>query len=68
MSFIKKSTCKECFKNNHLKELWTCTICNMTIRKHKKKNHEYSDRHLRCKITGEPYEKGLQWQNKRRGD
>jgi len=37
----------------------------MTIRKRKKKDHEYGNGHLRCKITGEHYEKGLQKQNMR---
>ncbi len=64
--YNKKTTCKECFKKNHLTELYTCEICSMVIRKTFKKDHEYSDRHLRSTITGEPYEKGLQWQNIRR--
>ncbi len=63
--YNKQKTCKECFKKNQ-NELYTCTICNMTIRKRCEKDHEYSNRHLRCKITGEHYEKGLQWQNMRR--
>ncbi len=63
--YNKQTTCKECLKNNQ-NELYKCEICSMVIRKQCKKNHEYSDRHIRCKITGEHYEKGLQWQNMRR--
>ncbi len=66
--YNKQTTCTECFKKNHLSELWTRTICNITIRKRCKKDHEYSNRHLRSKITGESYEKGLQWHNMRRSE
>jgi hypothetical protein len=40
----------------------------MVIRKRFKKDHEYSERHLRSKITGEYYEKRLQRQNMRRDE
>ena len=64
--YNKQTTCKECFKKNHLTELTICEVCNMIIRKRKKKDHEFTNRHIKCKLTGEPYEKGLQWQNMRR--
>ncbi len=61
--YNKQTTCKECFKKNHLTELYKCETCGIIIRKRKKKDHEYTDPHIKCKITGEHYEKGLQWQN-----
>ena len=63
---LRKSICKEWEKISRDK-LWTCPICEITIRLRYKNRHEnHSQAHVKCRMMEEPYYKILQPQNRRR--
>src|SRR5438093_12935213 len=63
---LRKWICKECEKISRDK-LWTCPICEITIRSRCRNRHEnYSRAHVKCQMKCEPYYKILQPQNRRK--
>ena len=59
-----KSICKQCCSLYKQLKLWSCPICELTIRRRCKNRHEnYSQAHVKCLMMGEPYYMILQPQN-----
>ena len=51
-----KFICKRCENTrSSRKDLWKCNVCDITIRKEKKKNHLKCQEHLRCYFFNDSY-------------
>jgi len=62
----KKNACRFCLLAS-MNSLYDCSECHITLRETSRKDHEKSQRHLKCKFWNESYDYNkLQPQNKRR--
>ena len=65
--YTNRAHCKTCHNHCEYKlELYKCEVCNITIRKVKKKKHDKSKRHQKCLFFNEQIDENrLQKQNRR---
>jgi hypothetical protein len=62
----KKVVCRFCVMAS-MKSLYWCNECHINLRETSRKDHEKSQRHLKCKFLNEGYDYNrLQPQNKRK--
>ena len=63
-----KSICKKCYNEREcMTELWTCNVCEITIRRRNRGKHEKSKRHKNVWFCNESYNYNrLPRQNRRR--